>query len=241
MTKKLDPEAVYFQVGHLIETMPDLTSRQLTAGHHLWLGRAAALVEAVGDMRDSVEYRSAVSMLSTSPQTYAQAITVVLYRILAKAELEAPVSARGSFIPAGNPFDALASVGKVFGTAKNDLLLVDPYMNEKILTDFCALAPEGVTLRILSDQNNYKQSLIPAVQRWSEQYKGSRPVEARLAPPRDLHDRVIIADSSSVWSLTQSFKDLAVRSPATVHRVEGEAGALKVAAYMAKWNTATAL
>jgi hypothetical protein len=241
MTKKLDPEAVYFQVGHLIETMPDLASRQLMAEHNRWLGRAAALVEAVGDLRDSVEFRTAVKLLSTSPQKYAQEIIIVLYRILATAELNAPASARGSFIPAGNPFDALASVGKVFGTATKDLLLVDPYMDEKILTDFGALAPEGVTLRLLADQNSYKQSLVPAVQRWSEQYKGSRPVEARLAPARELHDRVIVVDGSAVWSLTQSFKDLAARSPATLHRVEGEAGALKAAAYLDRWDKASPL
>jgi hypothetical protein len=46
----------------------------------------------------------------------------------------------GAFIPAGNAFDAMAAIGSVLRTAKQGVFIVDPYMDEKALTDFAPLA-----------------------------------------------------------------------------------------------------
>ncbi|BAM92882.1 hypothetical protein S58_69160 [Bradyrhizobium oligotrophicum S58] len=43
------------------------------------------------------------------------------------------------------------------------------------------------------------------------------------------------------WTLTQSLKDFAARSPATIVKVDAETAALKVSAYGAIWQTAAAL
>jgi hypothetical protein len=68
-------------------------------------------------------------------------------------------------------------------------------MDEKALTDFAPLAPEGVTIRLLSDQREHKPSLPPATERWKGQHGQKRPLEVRLAAPRTLHDRLIIIDA----------------------------------------------
>ena len=59
--------------------------------------------------------------------------------------------AQGAFIPAGNAFDALAALSKVLRLAATDLLIVDPYMDEKTLIDYVRLANAGVTIRLLAD------------------------------------------------------------------------------------------
>ena len=74
----------------------------------------------------------------------------MLRRALAVAEMRAPVSAQGAFIAAGNSFDAFAAVGKVLATATGDILIIDPYLDEKALTDFAPLAHEGVSIRLLA-------------------------------------------------------------------------------------------
>jgi hypothetical protein len=155
------------------------------------------------------------------------------------AELNAPASVKGSFIPARNAFDAMMGVGKVLGSATKAALIVDPYMDAKALEVFVLLAPEGVAVQLLVDQASHKPSLKPAVNAWIAQYGAVRPIEARLSPPRTLHDRLIVVDGAAVWVLTQSLKDLAARSPATIVRVDQDTAALKIPAYEAMWQAAT--
>jgi hypothetical protein len=59
----------------------------------------------------------------------------------------------------------------------------------------------------------------------------------RLAAPRSLHDRAIFIDGRVAWTLTQSLKDLASRSPAEIIRSDDTAG-LKIPAYESVWAAA---
>jgi len=116
-------------------------------------------------------------------------ILTVLHRALARAENRMPAGARGGFIAAGSPFDALASVGKVLSTATSDTLIVDPYADERLLTDYALLAPESIGLRILTDKAAHKPALKPAAERWTQQHGTKRPLQVRLAASKTLHDR----------------------------------------------------
>jgi hypothetical protein len=64
---------------------------------------------------------------------------------LAVVEVELPASSAGAFIPTGNTFDALAAVIKIFALAKTELLVVDPYLDEKIFlwNLLCSRQPES--------------------------------------------------------------------------------------------------
>jgi hypothetical protein len=148
---------------------------------------------------------------------------------------------QGSFIVAGGAFDAFAAIGKVIATATNDVLMVDPYMDERTLTDFATTVPEGVPLRLRADQHDVKPSLRPAVQRWTTQYGAQRPLVARLAAPRTLHDRLIVIDRQTAWLLTQSLNAFAARSPGSIEKTNPEATGLKIPAYEAIWASATPL
>ena len=74
----------------------------------------------------------------------------------------------------------MASVGKVLSKAKADVLILDPYMDEKTLTDFAPLAPERVQIRLLADKKYHKPTLAPAVSRWQSQFGASRPLNAEI-------------------------------------------------------------
>jgi hypothetical protein len=213
----IDPEALYVQLGTLVQTMPELSRHPLSVATKQWLGRAYALVEAIGDEYDAGSFKAESSNLKSeiSRHNAAFEIEIIIHRALARAELAAPASAQGAFIPIGHSFDAFAAVGKVFGGAIKNLLIVDPYMDEKMLTDFAPLAAEGISIHLLADQHNPKPSLPPAVRRWQNQHGAKRPLEARLTPPRSLHDRLIVVDGTATWVLTQSFNAIAEghRSP----------------------------
>jgi hypothetical protein len=167
------------------------------------------------------------------------ATPVGVYRALAKAELKAPAAVQGSFIPAGNAFDAFSAIAKVVGNAQQNVLIVDPYLDEKALTDFTILVPEKIQVRLLSDQLTVRPTLRPAAGRWVAQYGVSRQLAVKLAAPRTLHDRLIAVDDATVYVLTQSLNAFAARSPASIVRVDDETAKLKVAAYQAIWVTAS--
>ncbi|MFB6414371.1 phosphatidylserine/phosphatidylglycerophosphate/cardiolipin synthase family protein [Bradyrhizobium tunisiense] len=241
---KIDPEALYRQLGHLVATMPDLNGGDWTTPDgQRWLGRAAALVQASGaNSADVAVFNVASNNLGTALHTQnVQAITAIVHRALANAELVAPASSQGAFIAVGESFSALAAVSKVLAGARQTVLIVDPYADAKALTDFAVLASEGVLVRILSDASSVKPSLKPAAENFMKQYGAARPLEVRLSPARSLHDRIITVDDADAWTLTQSLKDFAARSPATIVKVDAETATLKVSAYGAIWQAAAAL
>ena len=233
-----NPETLYRQLGRLIETMPNFGDEAaLTPEQHRWLGLADALVMQGGELTDKADFRVATERLETAAWKYGlEALLRVIYRVMAAAELKSPPSAQGAFIPVGNNFDAFAALAKLLGTAKQDVLIVDPFLDEAVLTEFGCTVPEQVTLRLLADQASYKASLQPAATKWVEQHGATRPLKVRLSQPKQLHDRAIFIDQTQAWILTQSLKDFAKRSPAEIVRADDTAS-MKIEAYQSIWDS----
>jgi len=239
---QIDPESLYRQLGRLIETMPDFSgTAPFSSDTHQWLGRADALVVAGGDVLDKIDWRMAAQQLNaTGRQHTIETLKLILYRALAAAELKAPASAKGTFIPVGNSFDAFAAISKLLKSATRDVMIVDAYMDEAALTEFGCAVPDGMTLRLLADAANYKPTLEPAATKWVSQYGNTKPLAVRIAPVKTLHDRSIFIDGTTAWALTQSLNGIAKRSPAEIVRVDDTA-AMKIAAYESIWNSASVL
>lgn len=106
-------------------------------------------------------------------------------------------------------FEAFQGIGKVLTTATRHVLLVDPYMDATVLTDFLPMVQEGVSSRLLADESSVKDSLEPGGRRWISQHGAIRPLQIRVTSPRKPHDRLIIIDGKDSWILTQSLKDFA--------------------------------
>jgi hypothetical protein len=238
-----DWERCYRDLAHLIETMPGLHYKtrddpEVTR----WLGRVYALIDEIGEISDSVSFKTAIGQLTTGAwQSGVTEILTIVYRAWAIAERKAPASVAGSFIPAGGQFDAFVAVGKVFKTASTDLLIVDPYLDDVVLTDFAIAAPEGVSLRLLSDAATAKAPLQPAAARWVHQHGPTRPLELRLAAFRTLHDRAFFVDRSAVWLVSQSLNAIAARSSATIERANETIAKSKIPAYEQLWATASVI
>lgn len=241
---KIDPESFYLQMGQLVATMPDLHGGGwATPEGRIWLGRAAALVKTAGDGSDSAMFNIACDNLGTALHTRnAQAIISIVHRTLAVAELAAPVALRGQFIAAGDTLSAFAAVGKVLARAKSDLLLIDAYADQTIITDFAVTAPDGVQVRILgANKEALKAALKPAVERWQKQFGASRPLTVRVAPAASLHDRLILVDGVEAWTAGQSFNGMAQRAHTSLVQTDTELAAQKVAAYGTIWQGAAPL
>lgn len=235
----MTPETRYKFLGELLATQPKFPyDEDLDDSQHLWLGRLTALLDT--DVGNSLMLQGGIAKLNSMSghEAGVREIRLALYNALAKAEMLMPAAMQGAFIQVGGSFDALANLSKVVTAAKQNVLIVDPYADESVLSKFGLLVPEHVLLRVLSDSQSVKANLKPATQAWMQQYQTTRPLEVRLTAPRVLHDRLIITDDNVVWVLTQSLKDFAVRSPGSITRVDTETAKLKVTAYGNYWTVA---
>lgn len=236
----LTPEELYLRLGALIADAPDLKAAP-TPETRSWLARVFAVIEAgkLVDGTSIVSFKVASqSMEGVLREMNADRILAITYQALANAELHAPAELQGAFIAAGNAFDAFAAVGKAMGTATADVFIVDPFADAKLLTDYAVLAPDTVSVRVMAEAT-YSKTLKPAAENWAKQMK--QPLEVRLSAPRTLHDRSILIDGKTAFSLGQSFKDLATRAHTSLVRMPPDAAKLKIDAYEQMWATATPL
>jgi len=237
----MEPAELHARLKALINEWPAFEGRgKVSAEANEWLGRAHALVEASGDTADTIIFGTSVAGLGSALHgSNVQTIRAILSRVLARAELKAPAAQSGAFIAVASPFDVFANLSRILAPAKLDVLIVDPYIDAVALTDVALLVPEGVTVRLLGDGAHIQVNLAPALTRWRAQHS-TRPVEVRMTPPRALHDRLIIVDKAVAWALSQSIKDFAKRTPASIERSTPEIAAMKKTAYDdSAWSTAT--
>lgn len=242
--KDMTDDERYKLLGQLLASVPDLTVEQgsgaLSQTTQMWLGRADALINAGGDLAEIIRFRSEHNSLPSAIGNAAKLLAPV-YRAFAQAELKASPAIAGSFIPVGNAFDALTSIAKVFSGSKKDLFIIDPYLDEKVLTDFALLAPEGTALRLLTTAQALNTALPPAITAWRKQHE-KRPLELRVTPTKGtLHDRLVIVDTASAWTLTQSFNAFAKRSPASIILSDPEISKVKFEAYQELWDASEAV
>ncbi len=233
------PELLHAQLTLLLDEKPDLVSAgPLSADAQKWLGRAVALVEVGGDKTAAIQIAAVAKVFPEDPlirRMSEQQVVAALHIAVARAELRLPASVRGSFIAAGSGHDAYAAVAKILASATADVLLIDAYASDKIL-EYALAAPEKISVRVLGDKADHKPSLKPAAQAWAAQYAAVRPLEVRLAPPKSLHDRLILVDGKTAWGVGQSFNALAARAHTSISHLEPEIEARKIAAYAAIWS-----
>lgn len=238
-------EISYQQIASLLADAPNLTAFDeewnLPPETVRWLGRASAAVRAadpIGMLPTQLDVAIDMLIKTVGTKQNARAIIALMNRALAQLELKLPATGQGAFINVGQDFDASAAFAKVLVAAKTDVLIVDPYMDETALTDFAVLVAEKVQVRLLSDNGSKKAGLEPMAKKWIGQYGGARPLALRVTEPRLLHDRILVIDKDEAWILTQSIKDFAKRSPASMVRTDEETAMLKMSAYEELWANA---
>lgn len=238
-------ESIYHQLTALYADVPDLTAFDenwnLSRETIRWINRAVALVAAADPAStDGAKIEVAAENLvkTLRPDSNARAIVLLVDRAITKLEIKLPAQSQGSFVTAGDGFDAAAAISKILSTAEHEVMIIDPYLDEVVLTDFAVIIPEKVRVLLLTDQGSMKASLKPMADRWLQQYQSARPLTVKATAPRLLHDRLILVDQKTAWILTQSLKDFAKRSAASLQKTNDETANLKVSAYMDIWNQA---
>jgi hypothetical protein len=218
------------------EAPPFVYQEELTDSDMRWLGRADALLEASGGVPALVSFRTARHSLGGYNHS-REKLLIPLHDAYSRMELFVPAALQGAFIPGGDTWNGYAAIVKIMQLECDDLLVVDPYLNSVIYTDLAphTVAKKGVRC-ITSRRTENHAALFASSKKWlSDPISANRPVEVRYAPSSTLHDRLIIVDEKQVWLVSQSLKDIAKRSPASVSRADGELAEMKVRHYNDLW------
>lgn len=233
----------YYELRSLIEAFPPASdTAQFQADMARWAGKASALFEEIerglsGDRTDRIMFN--VNAQGPINNLSYHAMFSLACRFLARLERAIPHGTVGGFIPSGGEFSAVQAVSGVVSTAQKYVLFVDPYASSTLLTDFAALVPEAISIRVLADAADVKADFAPSLARWKSQYSTVKPIQAKLSPRKSLHDRSIIVDGKKVYSVSQSFNAIARRSPAVISEfADPEISNDKMSYYLSLWDSA---
>lgn len=224
-------------LAEVIERAPPMNyeNDRKTAEHLKWFGRAEALLDACGAMLQLTDFRAAVRNLWTFHHD-EHAVMAPLHTALATAELELPTADQGAYIPPGDKWNGYAAIVKLLAQRTGELLVVDPYLDGSFLLDFMPLAHELSSIRCLTS-GRYKSSLEAASERWSKDRQPAQPLQTRTVDQKLLHDRLLLFNKSEVFLVSQSFKDIGAKSPASVQRASPAIAESKVDFYEDIWKT----
>lgn len=111
-------------------------------------------------------------------------------------------SVRELFFPKQSQHDAYVQIRTIFQRSTTSIFVVDPFINQMILTLFASSLQQNMTFRLLTAK-------VPAdfgheAKTWSSQYQDAI-LEVRTT--REFHDRFVVIDDSTCWHIGASIKD----------------------------------
>lgn len=225
-------------VEELIRTAPAFEERCEPSEDELrWLGKCQAVLGHIKATQEVIAFRIARGNIG-GPFHSKSAVMAPLLNTYYALELHLPERANGGFIPSGDTWNGFAALVRLIQKASNHLLLIDRYMDVSLFTE---LLPHsdlgGGDVFCLTIKGQYHHSLLAAHAKWANDEIGKeKPVEVRLAPPSSLHDRIIIIDRQEVWLVSQSLKDIAKHSPASLTKADNDLAAAKIEHYFELWD-----
>ncbi len=238
MNKSLPAEQLLVLLEAAIRDAPAFVYQEpLTESDIRWLGRVDALLEASGSMPALIGFRTARAGLGSFNHDRTK-LLIPLHDAYSKIELRVPSALQGAFIPAGDTWNGYAAIVKLIQRDCEDLFIVDPYLDLGLYTDFAPLAAASKGMRALTSRQSANHPGLSTISaKWAgDSISNGRAVEVRYAPKGTLHDRLIIIDGTEVWLVSQSLKDIAKRSAASVSRADPELASMKAQHYSDLWS-----
>lgn len=109
---------------------------------------------------------------------------------------------RELFFPTQRQHDAYTEIRSILQTAKKSIDLVDPYVDQSVLTLVGSAAKPSMIVSILTTE--IPRDMPVEMKKWRAQYSDTT-LEVRKT--REFHDRFVVIDSESCWHIGCSIKD----------------------------------
>jgi hypothetical protein len=221
---------------------PDFNFSKIDSPVHLeWLGKAVALVSKWNRHEaDLLQIQiNSINPLFGLTGNGLTGIFTRIYKAISDLEFSARPT-RGEVFAPSAVYDFFRALREQILSAQQSILIVDPYMDAEAFDKYCHDVPTSIAVRLLIKTNRdgtpsqYLKGLKGAVGLFNKTYEAS--VEIRQTG--DLHDRILLIDSSKVWVIGQSIKDAANESPTYFIPLDGVTASLKREHYERIWTNA---
>jgi hypothetical protein len=116
----------------------------------------------------------------------------------------ASIAVHERFFPRGAIYDAYLEIRTFIVEADTSVFIIDPYVDDTILTLLGSAAKPGLDIRILTE--NFPTDFAHQVSLFQAQVGQGRTITIRRA--RDFHDRFVIIDESRCLHVGHSIKDI---------------------------------
>jgi hypothetical protein len=238
ITGKASPEQLLALLQAAIESAPAFEPQTPLSDEDVrWLGRVDALLDASGPVSASVSFRAARQRIGIHNIFSRNDLLVPLHDAFSRMELQVPSSMKGSFIAGGDTWNGYSALVRIMQSNCEKILVIDPYINLTLFTELAPIVKAKAGLRCLTVKRSENHpGLLAVAQKWArDSISAGISVEVRYTKDANLHDRLVIIDGREVWLVSQSMKDIAKRSPASISRAEPELGLMKAQHYEALW------
>ncbi len=129
-------------------------------------------------------------------------------------------------------FTALQRFDGILASLKGDVLLCDPWVNDKTLTQLATI-PAACCIKLLTLNVSDPAQFRGKLQAYIKQYGN---LEVRIDGAGTIHDRYLI-DDATLWSLGTSLSGIGKKQSLIV-KLGGDLRAVMKPGFMARWNTA---
>jgi hypothetical protein len=141
------------------------------------------------------------------------------------------------FFPEQSQHDAYVEIRNLLGLATSSITIIDPYLDESILTLLSGCVKHGITsVRALT--SNYPADLSLELQKWQAQHP---TISIEIRTTKIFHDRFVIIDEKQCWHLGASIKDAGSKVFMINQIEDAENRAALVARQEATWTSANPL
>jgi hypothetical protein len=233
----LEPQILLAALKSHLAQKPDFDSYTVDSlAYREWLGKAAALVNQ-WNTHHAAAFRSKVGFLQFAgfKKSSLGDIFGTLFEAISDLELKTPSNSDKIFGP-GALYDFFTSFRELIMSARESLLIVDPYLNADVFDSYVVASAPTISIRLLAGtQQQYFSPLVAAVKAYNASYKTT--IEVRRSS--GLHDRVLVIDAGPVWVMGQSIKDAAKKSPTYLALLDPHVAHLKREHYEQIWAEAS--
>lgn len=231
-----EKQVLLLKLMHEFESAPHFGANYVDdadSASQRWIARIGALLARV-----SIGYKLEFQSIRRIEVQYWSAVREMLrQKLLAAAEeirLSLELDAQeeiGKVYEAQQQYDFLRDLREIILGAQAEVFVVDPYFDGQAFETFLSPLGSGCAIRILCSR--YSSDVAGHVSAFAAQH--SATPELRSSP--DLHDRLVIIDSSDCWIVGGSIKD-AGKKPTYLVPLQPSIAPTKIRIYQAVWREA---
>jgi len=130
--------------------------------------------------------------------------------------------------------DAYVEIRALLQRAEKDIVIVDPYIDQSILTLLSACIKPGMSVRLLTSK--IPNDFVLEAKKWVAQHAG---LSLEVRTTKEFHDRFVVLDNTVCWHVGASIKDAGQKAFMLSQLEDDNNRAALIAQVTKSWGSAT--